>query len=148
MIIDRVENSHLYESLDGKISKAFEFLRKTDFSKMVPGEYEIEGKEVFAIVADYSTKDRNVCELEAHRKYIDVQFMAAGAELVGYAPLSGQKTSVEYDEDRDLMFFAGEASFTKFETGMFAIFFPTDLHMPGIGDGKNEVRKVVVKVRV
>ena len=32
-------------------------------------------------------------KLEAHRKYIDVQYVISGEELMGYAPLSNQTDS-------------------------------------------------------
>ena len=149
MIIDKLSNSHLYSGLDERINKAFAYLKKTDFSKMELGKYEIDGDTIFALVNEYNTKDESEGKLEAHKKYIDVQFVAKGSELMGYAPLENQIVIDEYNEQNDISFFIGEKSFPKVDEGMFAIFFPTDVHLPGIKvDEKSYVKKVVIKVKV
>lgn len=147
MIIDRIDNYKRYEGLGLKISLVLDHIRKTDFISKETGRYDIDGDEIFVVVSNYHTRDRAVCRLEAHRKYIDVQYMAEGSELIGYAHLTGQKIALEYDAENDIEFFEGDASFIKLDQGMFAIFHPQDLHMPGTGEG-NPVRKIVVKVKV
>ena len=113
------------------------------------GKYEIDGDNIFALVNEYNTKDESEGKLEAHKKYIDVQFVAKGSELMGYAPLENQKVIDEYSEQNDITFFSGEKSFTQVDEGMFAIFFPTDVHLPGIKvNEKSYVKKVVIKVKV
>jgi YhcH/YjgK/YiaL family protein len=114
-----------------------------------PGKYEIDGENIFALVSEYKTKSESEGKLEAHKKYIDVQYVIDGEELMGYAPLNGQEILVPYKEENDIVFFTGDKSFTKVSTGMFAIFFPTDVHMPGINTGKiSDVKKLVIKVRI
>ena len=148
MVIDKLSNSHLYSVLGERINKAFAYLKETDFSKMELGKYEIDGDNIFALVNEYKTKDENEGKLEAHKKYIDVQFVAKGKELMGYAPLANQKVIEEYNEQNDITFFNGEKSFTLVDEGMFAIFFPTDVHLPGVKvDEPAYVKKVVVKVK-
>lgn len=149
MIIDKLSNSHLYSSLSERITKALAYLKQTDFSKLELGKYEIDGDNIFALVNEYNTKDQSDGKLEAHKKYIDVQFVAKGSELMGYVPLENQKVINEYNEQNDIAFFDGERSFIKVDEEMFAIFFPTDLHMPGIKVNNSEyVKKVVIKVKV
>ena len=149
MITDKLSNSHLYSGLGERINKAFDYLNNSDFSKIEPGKYEIDGENIFALVNEYNTKDESEGKLESHKKYIDVQFVAKGKELMGYAPLGNQKVIDEYNEQNDITFFSGEQSFVKVDEGMFAIFFPTDIHMPGIKFGeKSYVKKVVIKVKV
>jgi YhcH/YjgK/YiaL family protein len=73
----------------------------------------------------------------------------SGEELMGYAPIGGQKILEPYKEENDIVFFNGDKSFTKVTAGMFAIFFPEDVHMPGISTGKIAVvKKLVIKVRI
>ena len=149
MIIDKLSNSQLYSGLGEGIKKAFTYIKQTDFSKMELGKYEIEGDNIFALVNEYNTKDESEGKLEAHKKYIDVQFVAKGFELMGYAPLENQKVIDEYSEQNDITFFRGEKSFTQVDEGMFAIFFPTDVHLPGIKvNEKAYVKKIVIKVKV
>ena len=149
MIIDKIENSHLYQDLRERISKAFEYITKTDLKNLKPGKYEIDGENIFALISEYKTKSESEGKLEAHRKYIDVQYVISGEELMGYTPLSDQSILEPYKEENDIIFFKGEKSFTKVSSGMFAIFFPEDVHMPGISTGKiSDVKKLVIKVRV
>ena len=41
------------------------------------GHYEIE-EGVYANIDEYTTKDHNICNLEAHRKYADIQLLLEG----------------------------------------------------------------------
>ncbi len=147
MIVDRIENFEKYTPLGQRISLALAYIRATDFSQFEVGEYPVSGRDVFAIVSDYALKPESQGRLEAHRKYIDIQFLAQGGESIGYLPFSGQQETVAYDEPGDFAFYAGDPSLVHLEQGMFAIFYPEDLHMPGIGEPDKSVRKVVVKVR-
>jgi YhcH/YjgK/YiaL family protein len=68
---------------------------------------------------------------------------------MGYVPLENQKVIEGYNEQNDITFFSGEIFFSKLDEGMFAIFFPTDIHLPGIKVNEiTYVKKVVIKVKV
>lgn len=150
MIIDTLENADRYSALNNGIATAFEYLYTTDLKTIAPGKYEINGENIFAIVQEYETLDAANEQMEAHKKYIDVQYMIDGAEQVGHAILKGQLPSIAYDEAADFMLFSEPPSFfSKLESGMFMIFFPTDLHMPCIKTEQPAVvKKVVIKVKV
>jgi len=149
MIIDKIENSHLYRSLGDRIEKALEYISKTDLKNIKPGKYEIDGENIFALISEYKTKSEQEGMLEAHRKYLDVQYVISGEEMMGYVPLGRQQILEPYKEENDIIFFNGEKSFTKVSSGMFVIFFPEDVHMPGISvNGKSSVKKLVIKVKV
>lgn len=148
MIIDKIENSVLYENLHPRFIKAFSYLNNTDFSQIADGKYEIDGEDIFAMIQQYNTKDKETAKLEGHQQYIDIQYIHSGVELVGVAPLNKQ-ILISNEPEKDLTFYEGTASFMKLEKEMFAIFFPHDLHMPGIKSNESTiVKKVVVKVRM
>lgn len=149
MVIDKIINCHNYFSLNTRFSTAFEYLLGTDFSKLEPGRYEVDSNEIFALVSDYDTKDITTCKWEAHRKYIDIQFMVSGTENFGYTNLDSLKTVQDYNDEKDFLLLEGEGDFLKFDKDSFIIVFPQDAHMPGVVyDAPGPVRKVVVKVRV
>jgi YhcH/YjgK/YiaL family protein len=149
MIIDKTEHISRYKGLGERIAKGLEYMVSTDLSAAAPGKHLIEGDDIFVLVSDYETKNRAECKLESHRKYIDIQYLTKGAEWFGYTPLKGQTPVKEYSEADDYMLFDEPASFTKLEPGLFAIFFPSDLHMPSVYDKVAEnVRKIVIKVRI
>lgn len=150
MIVDRLENSKLYTSLHSNFKNAFDYLAHTDLQNTPPGKYQIDNDNIFAIVQEYHTLAAANEQMEAHRKYIDVQYIISGEELVGHAFLNDQQLSKEYNEEEDFLLVPDVPDFfTSFKAGMFMIFFPTDLHMPCIKtDVAASVKKIVVKVRL
>jgi YhcH/YjgK/YiaL family protein len=150
MILDTLANAHLYAGLGARFEKAFDYLRNTDFGKLEKGKYEIEGKEIFAIVNEYETVDPSTEQMESHKQYIDVQYIVSGAELIGHDFLLNKQPSKAYDTDADYMLFAETpAFFTRLDQGHFAIFFPTDLHMPNLKINEPAwVKKVVIKIGI
>ncbi len=149
MILDNIKNIQLYADLNPSIVRALKYLRDTDFSKLDSGKYEIAGKEIISIIHNYTTKEMEDCRLEAHRRYIDIHFMSKGSEVIGYSLFNNQEPATDYDEENDFILYCGEKNYLMLEEGMFAVFYPSDLHMPGLVTEKpSEVLKVVVKVKV
>lgn len=149
MIIDALKNIDRYKTLHPLFEKAFDFLKHTDLASITLGKHVIDGDDVFAIVQEYKTLDAAKEQMESHRKYVDVQYVVNGTELVGLAALNEQKVSKPYDAESDFMLYADEPSFfAELSAGTFMIFFPTDLHMPCIQKEKPAaVKKIVVKVK-
>ncbi|MFA5330223.1 MAG: YhcH/YjgK/YiaL family protein [Prolixibacteraceae bacterium] len=149
MILDKLENTALYSGISENLGKGFEFLKNTDLNNLEIGKYEIEGKNVFALVSEYETKKAEDCRLEAHRAYADIQFIVSGKEAIGFAALENQTVLTEYTSEKDIIFFTGETSPLILESGMFAVFFPQDVHRPCMQiDGPEKVKKVVIKVKI
>ena len=149
MILDQLANSSVYEKLHPGFNSAFYFLRKTDLATISEGRYAIDGERIYALVQSYDTKPLAEGLLEAHTRYIDIQYLITGEELIGYAPLADQAVRTPYDTDKDIAFLEGAAEPIRVQQGQFAIFFPHDAHMPGRTTGEPKlVRKVVIKVAV
>ncbi|QHS58748.1 YhcH/YjgK/YiaL family protein [Chitinophaga agri] len=150
MIIDTLQHAAHYHALGPKFVKAFQYLQETDFSKVEKGRYEIDGTAIIAIVNEYDTIPTTGEQMESHKKYIDIQYIVRGEELIGHDFLQEQIPSKPYSEEEDFMLFAeAPVFFSKLQQGMFAIFFPTDLHMPNIKVNEPvSVKKVVMKVSI
>jgi len=147
MIIDRIENASRYYALGLGIAEALEYIKNNDLSAIAPGKYEINGDKVRMIVNEYEQKCTDRVKLEAHRKNIDVQYWVSGSELMGYAPLTSQPLVGSYNDADDYAIYESNASFTNLEPGMFAIYFPTDLHTANADEQcDSKVRKIVFKV--
>ena len=148
MVVDKIENYRLYSTLTNRLAKGFEFITNTDLVAIESGKYEIDNDNIFAIVQEYDTKEEQDCVLESHHKYIDIQYIIKGTELMGVAFLNDQVV-VEENLEKDYTFYKAETSMLKVEEGMFTIFFPEDLHRPGVKlDQIAKVKKVVVKVKI
>ena len=151
MILDTIDNTHLYLGLNTRFARAFEIFRDKTLSQKQDGRYAVDGEKIYYTIQRYTTKPLNEGNLEAHRKYIDIQFLLAGVELLGYVPLKGLTTAEEYNPQKDIAFFNTPKEITKvkLEPGLFCILFPDDTHLPCRQfTGPTEVRKVVIKIRL
>ncbi len=153
MILDRLEYSSLYRVMSEEIALALDFLRRTDFSTMPAERHNIDGDRVYAMVQRYRPKAPAEAKWEAHRRYIDIQYVAAGVERMGHAFLeNGLKVAHEYDDEKDYILYDVAGDLLTLRAGSFMILAPHDIHAPGLaieGPGSDaEVCKVVVKCRM
>lgn len=151
MIIGNLHNlSNELPFLPEAVQKGVKYLAETDFGSLAEGRYPIDGDKILAIVSNYTPQPWENCKAETHIKYIDVQFVAAGEELLGYAPRSdAQEILEDCTPQKDAVYYktvAGE-SFIHLSSGAYAVIFPWDIHRPGCsGDHQAEVKKVVLKI--
>lgn len=148
MILDILENSGRYEALHEHFSKAFQFLKRDDLTTLTEGRYDIDGDNIFAIVAKDQGRKKDEAQLEIHNKYIDIQMVLEGVDEMGWKARSTcMKMVAEYDANDDIQFIADSpTSWATTHPGHFAIFFPEDAHLPLIA---NEIiHKVIVKIAV
>ena len=98
-------------------------------------------------VCALSTKEPDVAE--AHRKYLDIQYIVKGQEVVGYAPLEACQIEGEFNEEKDIGKYSGNFEYITIGEGMCYVAFPEDAHMPGRHlEVPNDFVKVVVKLKV
>lgn len=148
MIVDHLSNAGRYAALGPLIKQAIDFLRTTDLDALEKGRYPLAGDALFALVQGYYTKPQSEGFWEAHRRYIDLQFVVQGTERIGYAPLHRMQLE-SYDEQRDLAVLKGEGDFLTLTDGCFMLLWPEDTHMPGLqADQSGPVRKIVFKIAV
>jgi len=147
MILDTLGNAAKYAGLKEGLSEAFGFLDQPGLAELPDGTYEVSGDRVYAIISHVDGRQIDEGELEGHRKHIDVQYVIRGEESMGWKNREGLVNSVDYDEEKDLEFFEGKPdSIVRVPPGSFAVFLPTDAHLPLIGKGS--IHKVVVKVAI
>lgn len=134
------------------LQKAINFLRHTDLQALPEGKVVIDGDRVFALVQLYDSIVTDAPKFEAHRKYIDVQYVASGEEIIGWAPVESMNITLPYVEDKDICLGtmpAGKMTPVYLSVGQLAVLYPEDGHAPRLAAGKSSpVRKVVVKVAV
>ena len=148
MITDRLKNLDSYTALGDRITTALQFLKNTDFSEIKDGRIEICGDEIYAMLQRYTTKPSVQGKWEAHQKYIDIQFLAEGTELIGINNVDQLEISEPYKSENDIMFLSGTGGdFIRLTKDKFVLVFPQDAHMPCITDNKpSNVTKIVVKI--
>ncbi len=149
MIIDKLSNANTYTYISEGIKKAFDYLKQEDLVSKEVGKYEIDGDNLFVLIQEYDPKKEEEGKCEAHKKYIDIQYIISGVEKMGYAPVGGMEVIDPYNDVKDRFFVKWDGEFKTYTEGTFAIFFPQDAHMPGIEAVPNQkVKKAVVKIKV
>ena len=149
MIYDQIKNLSTYRQILPGIAAVEAFLRDTDLMSLSAGKIRLGGG-VVCNVNRYEPKVES--KWEAHQNFIDLQYVVCGAESMGYAALDDALDAGEYNAEKDLQFFGGaDRAFTMtFRDGDFALFFPQDVHMPGLKNEETdgEVLKLVFKIPV
>ena len=133
---------------EGVFGKAFDFLQKNDLENIELGQHDISGDQVFAIVQDYITKDQSESKFEAHKKYIDIQYIISGKETIYWRHLSTLKDGDGYSDKDDAETWGASGGVPiEVEEAYFVILYPHDAHMPCCHWGNPKaVKKVVIKI--
>ncbi len=150
MIFDRLEHYKTYSAISENLKKGFEWLVDTYTPETPEGKYEIDGDEVYAIVTSYKTKPYSEGEFESHKKYLDIQFIPKGEEVICITGLENLTSKTDFDYEKDIVFYTGDGEPFLLPEGYFMVLFPQDGHKPGImtGNERLPVKKVVVKVAI
>ncbi len=148
MILDTLQNSDNYLNIHKRFKQAFSFLHNDKLVTLPEGTYDIDGKNIFAIVSKCTGRKKEKAFLELHKQYIDIQYLVTGYEEIGWAAIENCKTiKTPYSYEKDLMFFDDEyENQVKLRPNSFGIFFPNDGHAPLISSEK--IHKVILKIRV
>ena len=129
MVIDKIENCGLYFGMHKDFKRTFEWLRNADIDKLDQKKYVIEADKIWVSVQRYTSKPREECAVEGHEKYIDVQYVVRGKEMVGYENRAGKTATQPYDPAGDIQFFEDKCDMVAIPEGSFYIAYPDDLHM-------------------
>ncbi len=149
MIKDILEKSYIYENISDNLKEGFNWLKTNNLKEMPDGKYSIKNTEIYANIQTYETKDDAL--FEAHKDYIDIQYMINGEEVCGVDNYDHCTMATDYDKAKDIEFLNGSENADNYilRTGEFLVFFPQDAHKPAIKNKKNAlVKKVVVKVHI
>jgi biofilm protein TabA len=132
--------------------EAFNFLKTHDLADMKSGTYVIDSNNVFATITELNPKEKEDVNWEAHRNFNDLQYIIKGKAKMGIASLASPNSIVKVPynpaTDNENFTVTGEKYYDA-EPGTFFIFSPNEIHKPAFKvDGYNEIKKIVIKVRV
>jgi len=151
MILDTLDHYHIHAPAGSRLQRAFQFLATEWNPSMPDGRVDVLGDDVFALIQGYDTRAAENCRFEAHRRYIDIQYVVEGAEAMGWARVDTLSVTEPYSDEKDVGFFATPAAYATpvVYAGSYTVFHPHDAHMPGLRvPSYDRVRKVVMKIRV
>ena len=104
-----------------------------------------DGNRFFVAVGTTKAPD----EAEAHRQYLDIQYIVKGQEVMGWADLAACTPAGEFNTEKDVGKYSGDFQYITIPEGICYVAFPEDAHMPGRHlDVPNDFVKVVVKLKV
>ena len=149
MFCDKMENIMKYAAIMPQLGVIAGFMEGSDLLSLAPGRYEIN-ESVFVNVEEYAPGENQV--FEAHREYIDLQYIVSGNEEMDFIHLEDAVPYKDYDPAIDAAFYhAGEeAGVGKLFlcSGSFAVFWPEDPHRPGVKYTAEKVKKLIFKIKV
>jgi len=146
MILDKLCEAAKYEGMNPLFHEAFEFLKTANDKEN--GRYELSGG-MYAMIMTANTHAPEDGLFEAHRKYIDIQYLFEGHSACVWAHTPNLTVKTPYDEEKDAEFFTGEGAAIPVSGGEFYILYPADAHEPHRTHGEQQSYRVaVVKVPV
>lgn len=156
MIIDSLENLSFYEGMHPRFPAAFAFLKELIASGAADGRHVMPNADVEnAVFVNMGTGDvapKALATSESHEKYIDVQVVLSGEELMCVPAKGTPAVTSPYNAEGDYALYAPVAVEECYRLyvseGNFAIFFANELHAPsmGLGTEPTRVRKAIIKV--
>ena len=148
MILGVLDNADRYAALSPHLATAFAFLRRPDLAALAEGRHEVDGDNVYAVVAKGKGRKTKDALIETHDRYLDLVCVIKGTDNIGWKTRHDLGPAVESSDPRnDVEFYENAPThWSAVEPGMIAIYFPEDAHMPMISDG--EVHKIIMKVAV
>ncbi len=148
MIIGSLQNTQRIETIHPRFKTFFDYAKSIDWKNLELGKIGLDGDNLFVNHVVLDPKDKANAALEGHHEYIDIQLLLEGNESMGWKPLEdAKKISQPYNATKDLIFYDEECdNYVALKPGQFAIFFPEDLHAPGISEEK--IHKFIAKVKV
>ena len=152
MVYDKIDNIEIYKGLSEDIYEGLKYLKNAT-PDLACGVHEINPR-VKAIVSEYETKFVNENGYEAHKKYIDIQFLLKGTEKICCLPIEKLQEKKAYSEEKDAAFYEEDGVRPQemmVGNHYFAVFYPQDGHMPCLSISDSlavKVKKVVIKVAV
>lgn len=152
MIVTDLDSIERQAAMTPALRQALDFLLRPDLASLPDGRVDVDGDRVFALPQRYETMNALPPRFEYHRKYIDIQFIVSGEEIIGWAPAERMTVTDAYDRDKDIAFgtvAAGAMTPVLLRAGQMAILYPEDGHAPRLAAGKpSAVHKIVMKVLV
>lgn len=146
MILCPYKDLERYAPVIPGLEEAMEAISKLE--SFAPGTIPLSGGNKI-LVQQGTTKAAQGRLLEAHRQYLDIQYILEGKETMGWAPVDSLTLSGEFNTEKDAGMYQGQCAFIQVPKGYCYVVFPEDAHMPGSHlEEPEQYTKLVVKLKV
>ena len=147
---------------DSRFNLAFSYLEKLqditslEYKSLKNIEIDVCNKIIldencFLLEQAYISKDKEDCLFESHKKYIDIQYIFEGEEIMEVENVNNLNVSKKYDVELDYAKYNQnkKSSILLIRQNELAIFYPNDAHMPCIKVNENKkIIKAVFKILI
>ncbi|PHV70240.1 YhcH/YjgK/YiaL family protein [Sporanaerobium hydrogeniformans] len=145
MVLTQIEHLYRYRQLIPALEEVITLFDSLKSYQV--GRYELE--HGFYMIQRGITKPIEEVMFEAHEKYIDIQYLVQGKELLEWNERSKLVCKKAYDEDKDISLYEGIGTQIKIKEGMCYILWPEDAHKACVHVGqREEYTKIVMKLKV
>jgi biofilm protein TabA len=154
VIVADVANLREQVVLTPNMEKGLNFLLQGGHEDLSTGRVLIDDLNVYAEVQAYDTIDGDIANavFEGHRKYIDMQYVVSGDEIIGWASANHVTVTTPYVPADDYWLGTADPAHVtpvRLTTGQLAVLYPDDPHAPRQAAGApSPVKKIVVKVAI
>ena len=138
------------KALQERIDEAVLFIENLCFDDDETRKHVVSD-DFFFLIQEYDAKEPEVARFEAHKKYVDIQYIVEGKESMEVCPVSIMEVMNSYNPEKDVEHYHNKENVAKVvvTSGGYAIFYPWDAHKPGVRVGDNKkVKKIVGKVKI
>ena len=137
--------------LEKRICDAKEYLSNIDVTSFEKNVRYSENDDFSFVIQEYETKTQDKCQLESHRRYIDIQIIVSGQEMMDIVDVSRLTPRTEYDSQGDIIYWNAPKRMarTTLAQGDCIILYPENAHRGAIAkDASSRVIKIVGKIKV
>ncbi len=145
MKTDIITNISSYRGISKDLDVVIDYIVDNDYCTEYKEGGRIDSRNFFNLCVFEGKTVLNE-KFEAHKKYIDLQYVLEGIESFEYALPKSLVESDPYDEKGDIYFLKGQGAPVDVPKGSFVLFFPDDAHRGGLGS--LEIKKLVFKIAV
>ena len=152
MIVGKLVDLYRYKGISKNIDTAIDYIQNNDLMALPKGKTIVDGDNVYINRDTYVARPLEECFFENHKKYIDIQIVLKGQEVIGYTHITNPdlKVTTPYNPDKDVTKYNYNpkgAVFFTLEEG-FALVYTEDAHLAKCKANDEIVEKVVVKVKI
>ena len=140
----------LDSSLEERCFEAANYLSQLKGEKLSLGSHIVNDGFYYNVI-EYETTDEKNKPFESHRKYVDIQLLLDGEEIMQVTDIDRLLTETNYDDVKDVFLYAPSnmTASTLLRPGSIMILYPRDAHRSmSIGDNAAKVKKIVGKVLI
>lgn len=144
MIICPMNALERYEAIIPGLREALEVI--SQIQDYTPRTIPLSGNNRI-LIQEVTSKSVEGRACEAHRKFLDVQCIVDGQEVMGWAPVSTLTPTQEFNEETDCGMYTGKLDYVRIDAGYCYVVFPEDAHLPNSHiDTPCTYRKMVIKL--